>query len=185
LESNENNEEYSFENSFLFFDTLSKIKLKENQPNQSNCNFSLSTIEETTRYIKEDDLFFEEKLRKKLLEREKKLFSLTSLTHLDILKIPFPNNPEDLNFKKYFENFIKEIKRETKGNFLLGNIHIEIKKTEEITLFVNDNDRDYFINDKLEKLDIYEDYGYLGINIKKFDEENYYILYLYAKKMHL
>ena len=179
----ENVENYSPENSFDFTDKLNKKK-----------EFSKFYLEEKIEFIEknnfinENDLFFDEILRVKILEKIKKKYSILKLVHLDILKIPTPSDLEFLKNPKYFAYYINEIKNKIEGNFCVGNFCFEICKKEDLITLVNKKDleiddtvtfdlgmMDMSIDRKIIREEIF-----VGIRIIKVSEEIYYIYYLYA-----
>ena len=87
-----------------FFDTYPVgDKYRNEKDSEQKTKNSIFKEEGPNLFISEDDMFFEEILRNKLLEEAKLKFSIMSLTHLDNLKVPFPEDNENLDYKKYYK----------------------------------------------------------------------------------
>jgi hypothetical protein len=139
--------------------------------------------------ILENDFCFEEILRTKLIQSKLRKFPSITLTHLDILKIPFPDvEQEDLLFKIYYKEEIHYKKFELYGKFEFKNFHIECKKREDILNFVNNKKFEKEMNQtnilkkKLVISQVNNNNLFLGINIKIIANGRYLITYNYAEK---
>jgi hypothetical protein len=196
IEENEEKEEIeeksSFENSFLFVDRLNRYKSNEKSREIINISTSfisldklLPTKKESFRFFNEDDLFFEEILRSKLVEKLISEFSLQNLKHLDLLKIPFP---KDINFlwnRNYFDDFVEELKYKYKDKFLIEEIHIKFYKTDYLISFINNKSNINIIGEVKENIFDF-DYNnnnnkkFVGINMKKYHNDIYCISYLFS-----
>ena len=182
----DNYENVSIENSFI----LEDIKQKEKEKNKLfNIVKNLTIKNEENKFnnlISEDDLFFKDILREKLIKKKEEKNPLRKYTHLNILKIPFPKHPDKIKQKKNYNIDIYLLKEKLKGKFILGKFVIEVMKRDDLISFVNkkeeyENKRNCCILD--EKLISKEDIlnVFVGIKIKKINEI-YYLTYMYAQK---
>jgi len=170
------------DNSFIMEDKREKEKNKKTYKIKYS-KLSLE-IKEPDSFISEDDIFFEEILRKKIIQEKQLKNNSLNLTHLEVLQVPFPEDPKDIKNKKKYELYINALKRELQGKFKIKDFVIKHEKKEDIISFVNKkesnkNEENFLLKRKLstnnEKKNLF-----IGISINKVDQENYYIIYLYA-----
>ena len=167
------------ENSFILEDR------KNEKDSEQKTKNSIFKEEGPNLFITEDDIFFEEILRNKLLEEAKLKFSIKSLTHLDNLKVPFPEDNENLDNLKFYKNNIEKIERKLEGKFILRKLFIKLIRKEDILSFIN---KEEGLNNEGKNLVQFRRFSegdimnlFVGINIKKRNKENYSISYMFAE----
>jgi hypothetical protein len=172
-----------------FFIANKKQKLIEKKEKKEKISdfllFKLDFIEPNC-LILENDFCFEEILRTKLIQAKEIKYPSMSLTHLDNLKIPFPEiNEEALIYKIYYKMEIDFKRIELFGKFEFINFQIKSKKREDLLDFVNNKQYENKLKENKilkKKLITLEDKFnlFVGINIKKINNDTYIITYNYA-----
>jgi hypothetical protein len=171
----------SSENSFLIVDRLNKTKSIQEQISKNlitNTNEYLEMNIDYTSVINEDDFFFEENFRTKLMEDIKLNYYIPDLVHLNILQIPFPLEKRLVEDKEHYNIYKKEKIESLKGKFKIGKFLLKKMKIEDIISFINKRENNIVLKKSLIK-----DKIFVGINIKKIKREIYYISYLFAKEI--
>jgi hypothetical protein len=137
--------------------------------------------------LTENDLLFENLFRKKLLKKAEEENFMLNLIHLDLLKIPFPDDLEKYEDDFYTYSQIEIIKKNLEGKFIIEKGIVDSIAYDNIIIFINKSEKksnhsksilleNNFISDK----EIFT--NYVGINFKRIDNDNYGIYYLFAIK---
>jgi len=164
----------------------SKRYSSDNSFNSKSKRESLFKSPELRPLITENDLFFEEIFRRKLLKKAEEENYMLNLIHLEELKIPFPEELEKFDDDLYTSTCIEEIKNKLKGKFRIEKGLVDTISVDNIMIFINRKEEDPLSDKKsillennfLSSHEIFK--NYVGINFKKINKENYAIYYLFA-----
>lgn len=164
-DKNEKSSKFSKDNSFNDKEQKEK-KDKDNEP-----FFSIIPS------IKNLENFHEKSLWEKVLKNAAMKYTNKKLVHKNCLIIPFPENSQKFIYMNYFNSEIEKKLEKLENKYIIVDFIFKKESIEEIINF-NYKRQEFRNVKKIERTGKL----YIGINMKKFDEESYYVTYMIAEK---